>query len=167
LRRSLLLPDLNALQVGSVPLLSQPVDQHNILGLGPNTPLGTGNFSDAMYALTYGKVIELRVPNPMGFFAIGMEGPIDDPNTGWKGKGLWVTSGNRTPAHIEGVDAPSPGAPGKTLSSPLVVHFQLRPDPPGPLRRPSVCALEDWRQTGMHTPAVKPRRSLTQGTRAG
>jgi len=23
----------------------------------------------------------------------------------------------------------SPGAPGKTLSSPLVVHFQLRPDP--------------------------------------
>jgi hypothetical protein len=31
--------------------------------------------------------------------------------------------------HIEGIDAPAPGAPGKTPSSPLVVHFQLRPDP--------------------------------------
>jgi hypothetical protein len=43
-----------------------------------------------------------------------------------------VTSGNRTPMHIEGIDASAPGAPGKTaetLSSPLVVHFQLRPDP--------------------------------------
>jgi len=45
---------------------------------------------------------------------------------------VWVTSGNRTPFHIEGIDAPAPGAPGKpqaTLSSPLVVNFQLRPDP--------------------------------------
>jgi hypothetical protein len=48
---------------------------------------------------------------------------------GWKGRGLWATSGNRTPMHIEDIDAPSPGAPDKTLSSPLVVHFQLRPDP--------------------------------------
>ena len=42
------------------------------------------------------------------------------------------TSGNRTPIHIEGIDAPAPGAPGatpETLSSPLVVEFQLRPDP--------------------------------------
>jgi hypothetical protein len=105
------------------------VDQHDILGLGPNTPIGTGNFSDSLHALTYGKVVELRVPYPMGFFAKGVDGRIDDPNASWKGKGLWVTSGNRTPAHIEGLDAPSPGAPGKTLSSPLVVHFQLRPDP--------------------------------------
>ena len=105
------------------------VDQHDILGLGPNTPIGTGNFSDALHALAYGKVVELRVPYPMGFFAKGVDGRIDDPRAGWKGKGLWVTSGNRTPMHIEGIDAPSPGAPGKTLSSPLVVHFQLRPDP--------------------------------------
>ena len=105
------------------------VDQHDILGLGPNTPIGTGNFSDALYAMAYGKIVELRVPYPMGFFAKGVDGRIDDPNAGWKGKGLWVTSGNRAPAHIEGLDAPSPGAPGKTLSSPLVVHFQLRPDP--------------------------------------
>ena len=105
------------------------VDQHDIFGLGPDTPIGTGNFSDSLHALTYGKVVELRVPYPMGFFAKGIDGRIDDPTTGWKGKGLWVTSGNRTPLHIEGIDAPSPGAPGKTLASPLVVHFQLRPDP--------------------------------------
>jgi hypothetical protein len=105
------------------------VDQHDIFGLGPDTPIGTGNFSDSLYALTYGKVVQLRVPYPMGFFAKGVDGRIDDPKVGWKGRGLWVTSGNRTPMHIEGIDAPSPGAPGKTLSSPLVVHFQLRPDP--------------------------------------
>jgi hypothetical protein len=105
------------------------VDQHDILGLGPDTPIGTGNFSDSLHALTYGKVVELRVPYPLGFFAKGIDGRIDDPKAGWKGKGLWVTSGNRTPMHIEGIDAPSPGAPGKTLSSPLVVRFQLRPDP--------------------------------------
>jgi len=43
-----------------------------------------------------------------------------------------VTSGNRAPVHIEGIDAPAPGAPGATdatRSSPLVVQFQLRPDP--------------------------------------
>jgi hypothetical protein len=54
------------------------------------------------------------------------------PNAGWKGRELWVTSGNRTPFHIEGIDAPTPGAPGatpETRSSPLVVEFQLRPDP--------------------------------------
>jgi hypothetical protein len=105
------------------------VDQHDILGLGKDTPIGTGNFADSLYALTYGKVVQLRVPYPMGFFAKGVDGRIDDPKAGWKGRGLWVTSGNRTPMHIEGIDAPSPGAPGKTLSSPLVVHFQLRPDP--------------------------------------
>ena len=43
------------------------------------------------------QVIELRVPYPMGFFAKGLDGRIDDPNAGWKGRGLWVTSGNRTP----------------------------------------------------------------------
>jgi hypothetical protein len=34
--------------------------------------------------------------------------------------------------HIEAIDASAPGAPGatqETLSSPLVVQFQLRPDP--------------------------------------
>jgi hypothetical protein len=108
------------------------VDQHNILGLGANVPFETGNQSDSLHVLVGGQIIELRVPYPMGFFAKGLEGRIDDPNAGWKGRELWVTSGNRTPFHIEGIDAPAPGAPGatpQTLSSPLVVEFQLRPDP--------------------------------------
>ena len=51
-----------------------------------------------------GQIIELRVPYPMGFFAKGLEGRIDYPNAGWKGRELWATSGNRTPFHIEGID---------------------------------------------------------------
>jgi hypothetical protein len=108
------------------------VDQHDILGLGANTPIATGNQSDSLHALVGGQVLELRVPYPMGFFAKGLDGRIDDPAAGWKGRGLWVTSGNRTPAHIEGIDALAPGAPGatpSTLASPMVVQFQLRPDP--------------------------------------
>ena len=79
-----------------------------------------------------GRIIELRVPYPMGFFAKQIDGRIDNRGEGWKVRGLWVTSGNRTPVHIEGLDAPQPGAPGTTdatRSSPLVVQFQLRPDP--------------------------------------
>jgi len=33
------------------------IDQHDILGLGRDVPIGTGNFSDSLYALTYGKVV--------------------------------------------------------------------------------------------------------------
>jgi streptogramin lyase len=108
------------------------VDQHDILGLGTDTPIATGNESDSLHALVGGQIVELRVPYPMGFFAKQIDGRIDDPKGGWKGRGLWVTSGNRTPVHIEGIDAAAPGAPGATpatQSSPLVVHFQLRPDP--------------------------------------
>jgi len=61
----------------------------------------------------------LRVPYPMGFYSKGMDGRIDDPQAGWKGKGLWATYGTRTPFHAEG---------GKGTTS-KVLHFQLRPDP--------------------------------------
>jgi len=108
------------------------VDQHDILGLGPNTPFATGNQSDSLHALVNGQIVELRVPYPMGFYAKGIDGRIDDPKAGWKGRGLWATSGNRTPFHIEAIDAPAPGAPGatpETYSAPLVVNFQLRPSP--------------------------------------
>ena len=61
----------------------------------------------------------MRVPYPMGYFAKGMDGRIDDPNAGWKGKGLFSTYSERSPTHIEG---------GKGQTS-KVVHFQIRPDP--------------------------------------
>jgi hypothetical protein len=76
-------------------------------------------FPNATCAVASGKFVVLRVPYPMGFYAKGMDGRIDDPKAGWKGKGLWATYGTRTPFHAEG---------GKGTTS-KVLHFQLRPDP--------------------------------------
>jgi hypothetical protein len=95
------------------------VDQFDTLGLGKNTPIATGNSSDSLLALVNGKWVVMRVPYPLGFFAKGMDGRIDDPKAGWKGKGVWTTWGTRTPFHSE---------TGKGTTA-KVVHFQVRPDP--------------------------------------
>ena len=47
-------------------------------------------------------MVMLRIPYPLGFFAKGLDGRIDDPNAGWKGRGLWSTNGDRTPWLKEG-----------------------------------------------------------------
>ncbi len=95
------------------------VDQFDTFGLGKDTPITVGNGSDSLLALVNGKFVTLRVPYPLGFYAKGVDGRIDDPKAGWKGKGLWAGSGTRTPFHQEG------GAGTK----PKLVQFQLRPDP--------------------------------------
>jgi hypothetical protein len=95
------------------------VDQHNTFGLGNDVPFATGNQNDSLIALVDGKVINLVVPYPMGFWAKALDGRIDDQNAGWKGRGVWSNTGNRTPFHMEG---------GKG-TTPRVVHFQMRPDP--------------------------------------
>jgi hypothetical protein len=95
------------------------VDQHNTVGLGENVPISTANLSDGFVALKDGKMVSLRIPYPMGFYAKGLDGRIDDPNAGWKGRGLWSTNGDRTPWLME---------TGKG-SSPRAVHIQVRPDP--------------------------------------
>ncbi|MSP89299.1 MAG: carboxypeptidase regulatory-like domain-containing protein [Alphaproteobacteria bacterium] len=95
------------------------VDQHDTFGLGRNVPIATGNANESLLALVDGKFVNLRVPYPMGFYAKGMDGRIDDPNGGWKGRGLWSTYATRAPFHVEG---------GKGTTS-KVVQFQLRPDP--------------------------------------
>jgi hypothetical protein len=95
------------------------VDQFDTFGLGKNVPIATGNLNDALLALVDGKFLTLRVPYPIGYFTKWMDGRIDDPNAGWKGKALWSTYSTRTMFHLE---------TGKgTL--PKVVRFQLRPDP--------------------------------------
>jgi hypothetical protein len=95
------------------------VDQFDTFGLGKNVPIATGNGEDALMALKDGKWVVLRVPYPIGFFAKGLDGRIDDPKAGWKGKGLWSTYATRTPFHVEGAKG----------TSSKVLHFQLRPDP--------------------------------------
>jgi hypothetical protein len=95
------------------------VDQFNTLGLGANVPINTGNQSEGLLVLKDGKWVVLRVPHPMGFYAKWLDGRIDDPNAGWKGRGLWATVATRAPFHME---------TGKG-TNPKVLHFQLRPDP--------------------------------------
>jgi hypothetical protein len=53
--------------------------------------VSTGNLNDGLIALKDGQMIALRVPYPLGFYAKGFDGRIDDANAGWKGRGLWTT----------------------------------------------------------------------------
>jgi hypothetical protein len=95
------------------------VDRFDMLGMGKNVSLATGNGSEALLALIDGKFMTFRVPYPMGFYAKGLDGRIDDPKGGWKGKGIWTTYATRAPFHSEG---------GKGTTSKLV-KFQVRNSP--------------------------------------
>jgi hypothetical protein len=95
------------------------VDQFDTSGLGRNTPISTGNASEGLLALKDGKWVVLRVPYPMGFYTKWLDGRIDDPKAGWKGRGLWATVSTRAPFHMEG---------GKGTTS-KVLHFQVRANP--------------------------------------
>jgi hypothetical protein len=96
------------------------VDQHDIAGFGRNTPIATGSNSDALLVLDpeTGKWTTLRVPYPLGFYHRGLDGRIDDPAAGWKGRGLWANYGTHLIWHTEG----GKGTRGKA------VYFQIRPD---------------------------------------
>jgi hypothetical protein len=94
-------------------------DNFDMLGLGKNIPLATGNESEALLALVDGKFLSFRVPYPMGYYGKGIDGRIDNPNTGWKGKGVFTSVSTRAPFHGEG---------GKGDTAKLV-KFQVRPDP--------------------------------------
>ena len=59
------------------------------------------------------------MPYPLGFFQRLMDGRIDDPDAGWKGRGLWANYGTHLAWHIEG----GPGTKTK------IVKIQFRPDP--------------------------------------
>jgi hypothetical protein len=95
------------------------VDQFDTFGLGANIPINTGNGAEGLLVLKDGKWIVLRVPYPTGYYTKWLDGRIDDPRAGWKGRGLWSTVSTRTPFHME---------TGKGTTS-KVVKFQLRPDP--------------------------------------
>jgi len=95
------------------------VDQFDTFGLGRNVPIDTGNASEGLLVLKDGKWVVLRVPYPRGYYTKWLDGRIDDPKAGWKGRGLWSTVSTRAPFHME---------TGKGTTS-KVVRFQLRPDP--------------------------------------
>ena len=97
------------------------VDQHNVIGLGANTPFVTGSNSDSLIALNTQtqKWTYFRVPYPLGYYSRGMDARIDDPNAGWKGRALYSNYGTHFVWHIEG----GKGTKGK------IVKFQIRPDP--------------------------------------
>ena len=96
------------------------VDQFNTLGMGANVPIANGTASDSLLVLQpTGQWVVMRVPYPMGFYSRGLDGRIDDVNTGWKGRGVYADYGPNAVWHMEG---------GKgTLSE--IVKFQVRPNP--------------------------------------
>ena len=95
------------------------VDRLDTFGLGKDVPLAMTNGGEAITALVKEQMVQFHVPYPAAFFIKNVDGRIDDPNSGWKGKGLWTTSGTRTVFHAEsGVKEQS-----------RVFHIQLRPDP--------------------------------------
>ena len=98
------------------------VDRYNTLGLGSNVPIAEANGSEALLALVNGKFVNIHIPYPMGFFSKNVDGRIDNPNAGWKGRGLWTTTGTRTVFHNE----------GGTSSRPKVYKVQVRPNPLAP-----------------------------------
>ena len=63
------------------------VDRFDMLGIGKDIPLATGNESEGLLALVDGKFLTFRVPYPMGFYGKGMDGRIDNPNGWLEGKG--------------------------------------------------------------------------------
>jgi hypothetical protein len=78
-----------------------------------------GNLNSSILPLVNGRFLNIVVPYPMGFFPKNVDGRVDDPNTGWKGRALWSTYGTRTMYHLE----------GGTANRPRAVKIQLRPDP--------------------------------------
>ena len=95
------------------------VDRYNTLGLGANVPIASTNGGESLLAVVDGKLVDIRVPYPLGFFTKLVDGRIDDPNAGWKGRALWTMSGTRTVFHNE----------GGTQNRPKVYKVQVRPDP--------------------------------------
>ena len=94
------------------------VDQFNTLGMGVDTVVLNGTNSDSLIAFRPDteEFTVIRIPYPMVSFTRGVDGRIDDPTTGWKGRGLWFTNGLDPVMHSE-----SPRT--------YVGKVQLRPNP--------------------------------------
>ena len=94
------------------------VDVHNTLGMGKDTVILNGTGSDSLLAFDQKteKFTVIRVPYPKNLFTRGLDGRIDDPKAGWKGRGLWFDNGTDPVLHSE-------------VQQSYVGHVQLRPNP--------------------------------------
>ena len=94
------------------------VDQFNASGLGKDTVIVTGTASDAMFIFDpkKEKFTVFHLPYPLPFYTRGLDGRIDDPNAGWKGRGLWMTYSSYMPKFTE-------------THKGSVTHMQIRPNP--------------------------------------
>lgn len=94
------------------------VDQFDTLGMGSDTVILNGTNSDSLIAFRPDteEFTVIRVPYPMVTFTRGVDGRIDDPLTGWKGRGLWFTNGLDPVMHSE-------------VPRSYVGHVQLRASP--------------------------------------
>ena len=54
---------------------------------------GTG--SDSLLVFNQGteEFTIVRIPYPLNSYTRGLDGRIDNPDAGWKGRGLWYTNG--------------------------------------------------------------------------
>ncbi|MSO72222.1 MAG: carboxypeptidase regulatory-like domain-containing protein [Rhodospirillaceae bacterium] len=97
-------------------------DLYNTSGLGADTIMLLGSNSDSLLAFNQAKekFDVMRVPYPLAFYTRNVEGRIDNPNIGWKGRGLWATYSHEPVWHQEG---------GDQGLGPTMVKFQVRPDP--------------------------------------
>ena len=96
------------------------VDRYNTLGLGNERAdrLDQRRRVAARRSSTASSST-LRVPYPLGFFTKNVDGRIDDPNAGWKGKGCGRCRARAPSFHNE----------GGTQNRPKVYKVQMRPDP--------------------------------------
>ncbi|MSR13266.1 MAG: hypothetical protein EXR86_01635 [Gammaproteobacteria bacterium] len=94
------------------------VDQFDTLGLGKDVVIMNGTNSDALLAFDpkTETFTTIRVPYPLNTYTRGLDGRIDNLDTGWKGRGLWFTNGLDPMLHSE-------------QASSFLAKVQLRPDP--------------------------------------
>src|SRR5258705_11702399 len=62
------------------------VDRFDLLGVGKDVPVATGNLSEGGLSLVNGKIATFRVPYPMGNFAKELDGCIATRHRAGKGR---------------------------------------------------------------------------------
>ena len=112
-------PKVAGTTLSSDHLYSTWIDYENIFGLGKDVPFFPGTNSDSLLAFLPKSEtwVTIRVPYPMGFYARDVDGRVDDPKAGWKGRVLSAPYAGAAMGHQEN------GA----LSH--IASFQMRPTP--------------------------------------